>query len=117
MIKNIIIFSFVFFGLLSFAKAQNIGINTTGTPPHPSAGLDVDFNNKGLLIPRVAITSYTDVTTIPSPTTSLLIYNTGTGGFSPAGFYYWDGTQWVRLITNTSSGGSSNSHCFTCDGF
>ncbi|MDD3630491.1 MAG: tail fiber domain-containing protein, partial [Bacteroidales bacterium] len=29
--------------------------------------------------------------------TSLLVYNTGTGGLAPAGFYYWNGTQWQML--------------------
>jgi hypothetical protein len=66
--------------------------------------LDIDANNKGLLIPRVALTSATDATTISSPATSLLVYNTGTGGLTPAGYYYWDGNKWVRLlVTGTPS--------------
>ncbi|GIV26884.1 MAG: hypothetical protein KatS3mg027_0698 [Bacteroidia bacterium] len=88
--------------------SQNVGINSTGSAPNNSAGLDVDFNNKGILIPRVALTSSTDAATIPSPATSLLVYNTGTGGLSPAGYYYNAGTSgspnWVRLlITGTPS--------------
>lgn len=55
-------------------KAQNIGINATGATPNTSAGLDIDFANKGLLIPRIALTSTTDATTIASPATSLLVY-------------------------------------------
>jgi hypothetical protein len=104
-------------GLMSPSKAQNIGISVTGVVPDPSAGLDVNFTNKGVLIPRIALTSNTDVTTIPSPALSLLVYNTGTGGLTPAGYYYWDGSQWVQLLTSTSSGGGKNSHCYTCDGF
>lgn len=79
--------------------AQNIGINTTGAIPNASAGLDIDFTNKGLLIPRVSLTATTDVTTIPSPATSLLVYNTNaamTGG--ALGFWYFDGTLWVQAI-------------------
>ncbi len=88
--------------------SQNVGINSTGAAPNNSAGLDIDFTNKGLLIPRVALTSSTDATTISSPATSLLVYNTGTGGLSPAGYYYNAGTpgspNWVRLlITGTPS--------------
>ncbi|HPQ08292.1 MAG TPA: hypothetical protein PK995_03620 [Bacteroidia bacterium] len=87
--------------------AQNIGINATGTPPNNSAGLDVDFTNKGVLIPRVALTSASDAVTIPSPATSLLVYNTGTGGLSPAGYYYNAGTpgspNWVQLLTSGSA--------------
>lgn len=104
--------SFFFFGE-NFS--QNIGINTTGTPANSSAGLDVDFTNKGVLIPRVALTSSTDATTIPSPATSLLIYNTATAGTSPnnvsPGYYYNRGTPaspvWVQVNYSTTSAASS----------
>lgn len=102
---------------ISIVKAQNVGISATGVMPDPSAGLDVNFNDKGVLIPRVTLSSNTDVTTIPSPQVSLLVYNTGTGGLTPAGFYYWDGTKWVRFATSTGGGSGKDSHCFTCDGF
>jgi len=87
------------------AFAQNVGINATGALPNTSAGLDVDFTNKGLLIPRVALTGTGDVTTIAGVVTSLLVYNTATAGSSPTnvvpGYYYWNGTKWISL-----SGGS-----------
>ncbi|GIV27156.1 MAG: hypothetical protein KatS3mg027_0970 [Bacteroidia bacterium] len=91
---------------MSTSFSQNVGINPTGSAPNNSAGLDVDFTNKGLLIPRVALTSATDAATIPSPATSLLVYNTGTGGLSPAGYYYNAGTpgspNWVQLLPSSS---------------
>jgi hypothetical protein len=59
------------------------------------------FSNKGLLIPRVALTSTTDATTIQSPALSLLVYNLGTGGLTTAGYYYWNGSQWVKFATGT----------------
>ncbi|MCX8144278.1 MAG: hypothetical protein N3F62_08515, partial [Bacteroidia bacterium] len=87
-------------GIVSPALAQNVSISPTGNTPDNSAALDIrDFTNKGLLIPRIALTSNTDVTTIPSPALSLLVYNTGTGGLTPAGYYYWNGSIWVRLVT------------------
>lgn len=82
-------------------NAQNVGIGSTVFTPDASAGLEIKFTDKGLLIPRVALTSSTDQTTIPSPATSLLVYNLGTGGLSPAGYYYWDGSQWVRFATGS----------------
>ncbi len=89
----------------SVMYSQNVGINPTGAVPDNSAGLDVNFTNKGLLIPRVNLTSATDGVTIPSPATSLLVYNTGTGGLTPAGYYYNAGTpgspNWVRLMPAT----------------
>jgi len=93
-------------GLLSAGlHAQSVGIGTAN--PDPSARLHIEDNARGLLIPRVALTGTNDVTTIPNPATSLLVYNpnpagTGATAVTP-GFYYWDGSQWVRL----ASGGNA----------
>jgi microcystin-dependent protein len=86
--------------------AQNASINATGALPDISAMLDIASGNKGLLLPRVALSSAIDATTISAPATSLLVYNLGTGGLSPAGFYYNSGTtvspNWVLLLNNTT---------------
>jgi hypothetical protein len=60
-------------------------------------------DNKGLLIPRVALQSRLDVATVsPSLVEGLWVYNTsslGTGldRVSP-GFYYWDGSRWEKMF-------------------
>lgn len=83
-----------------------VGIGTTS--PHNSSILHLNSTNKGLLITNIAITSATDASTIPSPATGLLVWNNGTGGLSPAGFYYWNNSQWNILSTgNLTSGGSA----------
>jgi len=91
----------VIFSSVSVSISQNIGVNSTGSAPAASAGLDVDFTNKGVLVPRIGLTSTTDVTTISSPATSLLVYNTATAGVYPTNvvpcFYYFDGTKWVKF--------------------
>jgi len=108
--KKLVIILIVLISLLmgDILNAQNVGIGSTVFTPDASAGLEIKFTDKGLLIPRVALTSATDVVTIPSPANSLLVYNTGTGGLSPAGYYYWDGSQWMRLAVYTGNalGGS-----------
>lgn len=99
--KNIYLLSIVFFlsSILSLSFAQNVGINETGGTPHRSAGLDIDFSNKGLLIPRVALQADTDVTTIDSPAVSLLVYNTNDLMLNGAkGFWYWNGSLWVQIF-------------------
>ncbi len=96
------------------ASAQNIGINGTGANAHASALLDIDdsgTNNKGLLIPRIPLTAINVATPVISPATSLLVYNTasastGTNAVTP-GYYYWDGTKWVRFAYS-ASGSSAN---------
>ena len=104
--KFFITIAIIVITMINFSlNAQNVGIGSSNFTPDNSAGLEIKFTDKGLLIPRVALTSATDATTIPSPATSLLVYNLGTGGLTPAGFYYWNGSQWVKFATGT--GGSS----------
>ena len=87
-------------GLLSAGlHAQNVGIGTA--TPHPSARLHISDNARGLLIPNVILTATNVAAPVTSPATSLLVYNTNTAGTGATavtpGFYYWDGSQWVRL--------------------
>lgn len=79
------------------AEAQNVGINETGNPADASAGLDVDFNNKGVLIPRVALTQTTNAGPITAPVNALLVYNTATVNDVTPGFYYWFNGEWVSI--------------------
>ncbi len=66
--------------------SQNVSINSTGNAPNTSAGLDVDFNNKGVLLPRLTTT---ERNAISSPAQSLQIFNTTTNCYE---VYY--GTVW-----------------------
>ncbi len=104
-IISIFILLILFFNIR--AVAQNVAINTTGTATNPSAGLDVDFPNKGLLIPRVPLTASNAAGPIAAPATSLLVYNTATAGASPnqvtPGYYWWDGSKWKRFTDNDFS--------------
>ncbi|TVR82295.1 MAG: hypothetical protein EA412_01700 [Chitinophagaceae bacterium] len=94
--KTIKILLFALFVTVSFTYAQSggVGINDVGGTPHPSAALDVDFPNKGVLIPRV-----NDTLSISDPAKGLVI-------FSPADsvFYYNAGDesspQWITLFSS-----------------
>lgn len=85
-------------------SGQNVAINTTGTAGHSSAGLDVSFTNKGLLIPRVSLVQTTLATPVTSPATSLMVYNTATINDVVPGYYYWGGSQWIPFATGSGSG-------------
>jgi hypothetical protein len=91
--KRIILLAFLCFFMRMNAQ---VGIGTTS----PNAALDVTSANNGLLIPRLALAA-TNVATVVTPTTSELVYNTFTSVAGPnqvtPGFYYWNGTIWVRL--------------------
>ncbi|MFN8281893.1 MAG: hypothetical protein U0U67_01675 [Chitinophagales bacterium] len=96
--------------LIKTIHAQNnVGVGTN--TPDASAKIDITSSNKGLLIPRIALTGINDAVTIPSPATSLLVYNTTTAGIAPnnvtPGFYYNSGTSaspvWTRLASGNNS--------------
>jgi len=91
----------VFICLISIGLFAQTGIGTT--TPNASAKLDVYATNKGFLPPRVTLTSSTDASTIASPATGLLVYNTGTNAGLRAGYYYWNGTDWTTIATPTSA--------------
>ena len=97
-LSSLLIFNFSF--LIGFA--QRVAINSTGALPNPSALLDVDAapgNNKGILIPRLTLTQTTSNAPIGAGiATSLLVYNTATVNDVTPGYYYWEGTQWVRML-------------------
>ncbi len=86
-----------------FTQAQ-VGVNTTV----PNAMLDVSSTNNGVLIPRVALTSIVDNTTVVNPqggalVTSTVVYNTTAAGVAPnnvlPGFYYWNAAlaRWIPI--------------------
>lgn len=86
---NRLIFIILFFPSLQ-TFPQGIAINSSGTSPDISAGLDISFTDKGFLTPRMTITQRN---AIPTPATGLLIYQTD----SASGFYFYNGAQWVQL--------------------
>jgi hypothetical protein len=94
----------IFFFLISVSVFAQTGIGTT--TPHTSAKLEVSATNKGFLPPRIALLSTTDVVTITSPATGLVIYNTATAGATPnnvlPGYYYWDGSKWNGLVDQSA---------------
>jgi hypothetical protein len=77
----------------------SVGINNNN--PNPAAMLDIVSSDKGIMIPRVALTSRLVAAPVVNPTNSLLIYNTANAGsantvVSP-GYYYWDTNRWRKL--------------------
>ncbi len=75
---------------------QNVGIGTNS--PHPTALLELYSTSKGLLIPRM---TQAERDAISSPATGLLIYQTDNN----PGFYYWNGTAWIPLLSSSSGSG------------
>jgi hypothetical protein len=87
--KNFIFLVFLF--LAQYAHSQGIGIGSTN-PPHPSAALDVNSTNKGLLIPRMTTTQRT---AIVSPLKGLMVFDNTTSSF-----WFYNGTVWEQASLN-----------------
>ncbi|MDI9312241.1 MAG: hypothetical protein QM535_18675 [Limnohabitans sp.] len=96
---------------------SQVGIGTTT----PNAALDITSSTQGVLTPRVALSATNVTVPVVNPAggglaTSTLVYNTATAGTYPnnviPGYYYWDGTKWVRLNTESSwlVNGNSNTN-------
>lgn len=83
--------------------SQNVSISAKDTLPNAAAGLDVYFPNKGLLIPRVALTGTANFAPLSAHVAGMIVYNTATAGDVKPGFYYDDGTKWV---TGFQAGGN-----------
>lgn len=88
--------------LISSSIFGQVGVGTTT----PQATMDITSSNDGILIPRIALTA-TNVATVLTPTVSELVYNTTTSVPGPnqvtPGFYYWDGSLWVRIASGASN--------------
>ncbi|REC52840.1 MULTISPECIES: hypothetical protein [Chryseobacterium] len=83
---------------------NNIGIGTNA--PNTNSILDMSSSDKGILIPRVNLTSSTQDlngdgdNNVANQPEGLLVFNSGST--LEKGYYFWNGTEW-RNIKNSSS--------------
>jgi len=92
--------------LVSLLSFSQVGVNTTS--PDPSSILDVSATNKGMLLPRVALSGTGDTSTISAPAISLLVYNTATTFDLTPGFYFWNGNTWNAILSESGGSGSGS---------
>lgn len=99
--KGVILFLFPIFSCIH-AQAQT-GIGTTA--PDENAVLEVKSISKGLLIPRLSLRATDNYKPLLAHVNGMIVYNTATAGDFPnnvtPGFYYNDGTKWVRVANAT----------------
>jgi hypothetical protein len=90
--KILLIISSILFSTVMFS--QSVGINTNA--PHNSAILDIQSDNKGMLVPRMNSGQRTG---IGSPAAGLLVYDTDTNGF-----WFYNGAVWTNLSASATAG-------------
>jgi len=86
---------------VAFLRAQSVVISETESTPDPSAILDVQSTEKGVLVPRVTLESISSSDPVTDPAEGLLVYNSS--GDLPKGFYYWDSSEWVYVLNSKSN--------------
>ncbi len=84
----------ILLGISNFVFAQ-VGIGTTN--PDSSSILELQSINGGFLLPRISLTSATDVTTIVAPAEGLMIYNLSSNCNLLPGLYIFDGSYWRKV--------------------
>lgn len=104
--KTLLYAAFLLWGVITVAQVK-IGGNGI---PNPNAMLDVESDEKGFLPPRVELeaTDQADPLTSFTAAAGITVYNIATKGsgntaVSP-GYYYNDGTKWIRLVNDAENG-------------
>jgi len=98
--------------LFTIVNQAQVGIGTLS----PQGALDITSSTDGLLIPRVALTITTSALPLTSPTTSELVYNSATVADVTPGYYYWNGSIWVRLAAGVTNDWSTLGNTGIVDG-
>lgn len=102
----------LFFFFVSSYSFGQVGIGTD----QPRGALEINSSTNGFVPPQVALTSSNASAPVVNPqgggapVTGTIVYNTATAGTAPnnvvPGFYYWNGSSWLLLTSQASSGPS-----------
>ena len=104
--KKILLTAIIAFAALTSTQTfaqQGFGTNT----PDKSSAVDIVSTKRGLLIPRLDLTSTTSAGPVTNPAQSLLVYNKNTAADVTPGFYYWENNKWVRVMSSNIAKTSS----------
>ena len=89
--------------LASLAGSTQVKFGNNPTTINANSLLELESTNKGLLLPRVALTQ----TTLPSPLSAnvqgMTVFNTATINDVAPGIYYNDGTKWLSVSSTSWS--------------
>lgn len=82
----------------TFSIAQvGIGINS----PNPNSLLELNSSDQGLILPRLNLVATGDESPLSSHVEGMIVYNTSTSNDVSEGLYYNDGSNWVKMTTDS----------------
>lgn len=97
--KNLFVAILLFSAL--YSKAQ-VKIGDNPNTINSNSLLEMESSNKGFLPPRVALNSFNAITPLTGTVPAGMLVFSSAGALTD-GYYYWNGTLWVRL-----AGGETN---------
>jgi hypothetical protein len=92
-------------------NAGSVGINNTS--PNANAVLDIASTNKGMLPPRLSLTSTTSASPLAAHVQGMIVYNTANVNDVVTGIYVNDGSRWAKLSTKDYSGSLAVGESYT----
>jgi hypothetical protein len=97
--KNLLnqIIAFVFLLSISLTTNAQVKIGNNPTTINANSVLEVESTNKGILMPRVALTGTANAAPLTAHVGGMTVYNNATAGDVTPGYYYNNGTKWVRI--------------------
>lgn len=103
--SSLLLSMLMLFFSISLDAQMKVGDNPTTL--NSNSILEIESTNKGVLLPRLSLSS----TTVPSPLSThlagMVAYNVATAADVTPGFYYNDGSKWVRLYSSSTAANST----------
>jgi hypothetical protein len=93
--------------LISLNAQLKVGKNPKNI--NPNALIELESDSMGLLLPRVNLLSTTSFLPLKSHVQGLVVYNKATSVDVTPGYFYNDGTKWVKLIGGAGLGPNNTS--------
>lgn len=88
-----------FLATAGFAQTKIGVVGKSNADVNTNAVLELEAENKGLLLPRVALTETTKANPLSAHVSGMTVYNTATVADVVPGFYYNDGSKWQQMVT------------------
>lgn len=103
-LKHILLLVLVLACCSTAAVKAQVKVGNNPRNLQPDAALEIESANKGLLLPRLALTSTTSFAPMSAFVQGMFVYNTASQNDITPGVYYCDGSKWIKLNNNTTNG-------------
>ncbi len=98
--KQLLIVAFIGAALVTNAQVK-VGDNPTTI--NSNSVLEMESTNKGMLLPRVLLSATTAFAPLTAHVEGMMVYNTATATDVTPGYYYNDGTKWIRISSASTA--------------